>query len=73
MLCIRCVYACVYKHSQLSLQAEGLLQVVVATAEVDEDGVSAGGHLVLVLLLHLKSPLQVLIGHDGNKQTESGV
>ena len=45
----------------------------MATAEVDEDGVSAGGHLVLVLLLHLESPLQVLIDHDGNKQTESQV
>ena len=45
----------------------------MATAEVDEDGVSAGGHLVLVLLLHLESPLQFLIDHDGNKQTESQV
>lgn len=52
-------------RSHFPLQAERLLHVVVATAQVDEADVGAHRHPGLVLLLQLQSALQVLVGWDG--------
>lgn len=56
-----CVRVYILLRSHFPLQAERLLHIVVATAQVDEGSVAAGCHLVLVLLLQLKGALQVLI------------
>ena len=55
------VFVCILLHSHFPLQVERLLHIVVATALVEQDGVGADGHLLLVLLLQLKGALQLLI------------
>lgn len=54
------VCACLLLHSQLPLQVERLLRVVMTAAQADEGGVRPDGHVVFVLLLQLKGALQVL-------------
>lgn len=51
---------CITPHSHLPLQVERLVDIVVATAQVDEGRVAAGCHLLVVLLLQLEGALQVL-------------
>lgn len=59
--CLWFCVCCILPHSQFPLQVERLLHIVLATAQADEDGVGAGCHLLLVLLLQLKGTLQILI------------
>lgn len=61
------VCVCIPLHSQFPLQVERLLHIVVATTQVDEEGVAAGGHRLLVLLLQLKGALQVLIRQQNSQ------
>lgn len=72
-----CVSVCVWKiclcahimlHSQFSLQVQRFLHIVLATAQVDEDGVAAGCHLLFVLLLQLEGTLQVLIRQQRSQE-----
>lgn len=57
---------CILLHSHFPLQVDRLLHIVVATALVDEGGVAADCHILLVLLLQLKGTLQVLIRKENS-------
>lgn len=66
------VFVCILLHAHFPLQVERLLHIAVATAQVDEGGVAAGCHLLLMLLLQLKGTLQILIRQQNSQEGEFG-
>lgn len=64
-LCLEVFFFFAFCNSQLPLEVERLLHVVLATAQGHEAGVGARRHAGLVLLLQLHSTLQVLVASGG--------